>query len=1209
MRKSCASNIIDVSFLFLLLCLSFGSNTAFAQDSRERPLFSILRELHEKKGAYFLFAHKSFGDKQVVPCPDKNQPVDKILSCLLNETGLSFKQVNSNTFVIIESQDATLSIGSNPTAMAEKNNLQGKVLSAEGEAIPNASIEVYRDSRWIGVTTDAEGKFSIPSASVVEIRVSSIGYETQKLTVKNNQYVLVKMNPVQKEMAEVVITSLGVHREKKSLGYSISTVDAEELGRVGNTNFASALYGKAAGVRITTAPGGATSAVQVQIRGLNSLNFNAQPLYILDGAVIRNINEKGVDGINNQGYWTDQRIRGNGILDINPLDIESITILKGASATALYGSEAANGVVVITSKKGAARKGMGIEFNYSMGVEKAAFLPKFQNEFGPGLDRISNLAAGATEDGWIPVDMNGDGKEDELRPNFLAWAQFGPRMEGQEVSWWDGSRQRYSPQPDNYRDFFRTGMNSIFNISFADQTEKASYRLALTRNDYKGIQVGGNLQRTTFFLNTQYKISPKLSADVVFSWVNTRVLNRPLQLTRVVAAYDGFLSRADRTDLMFSNYKTREGYKWVPWDQAARNPDQAFLYPVKVEALNLLWTQLRNRELEDQNRLFSVATLNYKLNEAVRFRARVGQDFTSLQIDTRNFSEYPEAFNGTTSTGQYGNSEGRYSLIYGDALATFEKNIKTHWRISLNAGYQVREEKYTDQLSTTSAGLVKENWFNLSNSFGPLINRTNRINSLHYAYLGFAQASWKNRYFLELTARKEYSSTLPPGNNSYFYPSVNGSVLLHEALSLPSFLNYVKLRASYGLVGNAPPPYTAAITYNQQVLPTLNGNVSTQQTQTRYGNNAIRPERKKEIEWGIEAVALNNRLGLNFTWYQNQTRDQILQLTIPVSMGASSRLVNSGALRSSGIELGLDAIPVLRKDFHWKTGINLAYVSTRTMKLAEGVKEMVYQEMEQGAIRIMAEEGKQVGNIYVYPKKTNAEGQPIVGENGLYIIDNTRYKKVGNIMPDVIGGWMNTFRYRSFSLDCMVDYRIGGQLVSPALKYNLGAGMYESTLKYRNEKYGGLPYYIGANGQKIALANHQQQAPGGATVYRDGIILPGVGLDGKPNSQLVDAAYYYMNMFYWGPNALNEEGAIYDNSYLKMREASISYNLPSKQLAKWKIQSMRLSLIGRNLFYLWRTLENLDPETPIGTAWTRQSIDDGTTAATRSYGISVQMGF
>lgn len=1208
MFKSCITNIIDAGFLFLLFFLSAGGFSAHAQGG-QRPLFDLLKELHERKGAFFLFAHKSFGEKKVSPCPDKNLPVEQILPCLLKDAGLSFRQVNTNTFVIIESPESVQTLGPVTGGPSEKLSLKGRVLSSQGEPIPNASIEIRKADRWVGFTSDAEGQFLLPYEDPLEIRISSIGYTSQSLQVRNRAFLQVNLVPVQKEMAEVVVTSLGVQREKRTLGYSISTVSSDELNHVGNTNFASALYGKAAGVRITTAPGGATSAVQVQIRGLNSLNFNAQPLYILDGAVIRNINEKGTEGINNQGYWTDQRIRGNGILDINPLDIESITILKGASATALYGSEAANGVVVLTSKKGTAKKGMGIEFNYSVGLEQAAFLPKFQNEFGPGLDRISNLAAGATEDGWIPVDLDGDGKADDERPNFLAWAQFGPRMEGQQVPWWDGSKQAYTPQPNNYRDFFRTGMNSLFNISFTDQTEKASYRMALTRNDYKGIQVGGNLQRTSFFLNTQYKISPKLKADLVFSWVNSRVLNRPLQLSRVVAAYDGFLSRAEKTSLLLDNYKTSEGYKWVPWDQSMRNPEEAFRYPVKTEALNLLWTQLRNRELEDQNRLFSVATLHYQFNEALQLRARVGQDFTSLQIDTRNFSEYPEQFNGLTSTGHYGNADGRYNLLYGDLLATWEKKLGSSFQLSINGGYQVREEKYTDQVTSTSAGLVKENWFNMSNSFGPILNRTNRINSLRYAYLGFAQASWKNKYFLEVTARQEYSSTLPPGNNSYFYPSLNGSVLLHEVFRLPALFNYAKLRASYGYVGNAPPPYTAAITFNQQVLPTINGNVYTQQTQTRFGNNAIRPERKEELELGLEAVAFNNRLGLNFTWYQNRTQDQILQLTVPVSMGADSRLVNSGALRSSGVELGLDAIAVNTRNFHWKTGINLSYVSTKTIKLANGVKEMVYQEMEQGAIRIMAEEGKKVGNIYVYPKKTNAAGEPVIGENGLYIIDNTSYKKVGNIMPDLIGGWMNSIRYRAFSLDCMMDYRVGGQLVSPALKYNLGAGMYESTLQYRNEKYGGLPYYINTNGEKIALSNHRQAAPGNAKVYHDGIILPGVGLDGQPNTKIVDAAYYYMNMFYWGPAALNEEGAIYDNSYLKMREAALSYTIPAKQLTKWKIQSLRVSLIGRNLFYLWRTLENLDPETPIGTAWTRQSIDDGTTAATRSYGVSVHLGF
>lgn len=1181
---------------------------AYAQQGT-RSLLDILKELHQKKGTYFLFAHKSFGDKQVKPCAVTDLPIVKMLECLLENTGLNFKQINASTFVIIASDEKTAEIGKVENLPDSRALLKGKVVSQTGEPISNASVEVLQQGQWLGTTSDMEGRFQLPVRKPATIQISYIGYLPRRIEVRELDFLSVQLQPVQKEMEEVVVTSLGVQREKKSLGYAISSIESETINAVANTNFATALYGKAAGVRIATAPGGATSAVHVQIRGLNSLNFNEQPLYVLDGAVIRNINEKGIEGINNNGYWEDQRIRGNGILDINPLDIESITILKGASATALYGSEAANGVVVITSKKGSRKKGLGVQINYAMNAESVAFLPKFQNEFGPGLDRISNLAEGATEDGWMPTDTDNDGKDDDLRPNFLAWAQFGPKMEGQIVPWWNGSFQRYTPQPDNYRHFFRTGMNSLLNVSFADQTEKASYRMALTRNDYKGIQVGGNLQRTTFFLNTQYKIAPKLKADVVVSWVNSKVENRPMQLARIVSAYSGFLSRAEKTSLLLENYKTSEGFKFVPWNQPVRNPAEAFAYPAKEEALNLLWTQLRNKEIEDQNRLFSVATLQYEWNKQFRFRARLSQDFTSLYIDTKNFSEYPETFNTTSSTGHYGNSTSRYSLLYGDVLATYDKEFGKHFRLNVNAGYQVREEKYTDQRSTTTAGLAKENWFNLSNSFGPIFNESNLSHSLKYAWLGFAQASYKNSYFLELTGRQEYSSTLPPANNSYFYPSINGSWLITEAFTLPAAINYAKLRASYGLVGNAPPPYTAAITYTQQVLPTQQGNVPSQVTQTRYGNNEIRPESKREVELGLETVLFSNRLGFNITWYYNRTRDQILQLTVPSSMGASSRLVNSGTLYSKGIEVGMDALPVVTNHFQWKTGINFSHVSTRTRKLADGVKEMVYQELEQGAIRIMAEEGKKVGNIYVYPRKTDANGTPVIGSNGLYIIDNTRYKKVGNVMPDFVGGWMNSFRYKNLSFDCMMDYRIGGQLVSPSLKYNMGAGMYESTLAYRNEKYGGLPYYIDPSGVKIQLSNHQQPAPGGGKVYHDGLILPGVGLDGKPNTIIVDAAYYYMNMFYWGPNALNEEGAVYDNSYIKLREASISYTIPSKKLVKWKLQSARFSLIGRNLFYVWRTLENLDPETPIGTAWTRQSIDDGTTAATRSIGFSVNLGF
>jgi len=282
---------------------------------------------------------------------------------------------------------------------------------------------------------------------------------------------------------------------------------------------------------------------------------------------------------------------------------------------------------------------------------------------------------------------------------------------------------------------------------------------------------------------------------------------------------------------------------------------------------------------------------------------------------------------------------------------------------------------------------------------------------------------------------------------------------------------------------------------------------------------------------------------------------------------------------------------------------------TVVRQLDGAVKQIVYYEGEQNAIRIVAEEGKTVGNIYVHPRMTDQSGNYVVGDNGLYVIDNTKYVKVGNVMPKLTGGIANTFIYKNIAFNFMVDYRLGGQMVSPALKYNLGAGIYESTLQYRDAEHGGLPYYFNSAGEKILLTSHQSPAPNGSKVYHDGVILKGTTIGGKDNSMIVDAAYYYMNMFGWGPAALNEEGAVYNNSYIKMREAVISYILPAKLANKMHFNSIRFSMIGRNLFYFWRTLKNLDPEATIGTNWTRQSIDDGTSAATRSYGFSINLGF
>jgi iron complex outermembrane receptor protein len=1089
-----------------------------------------------------------------------------------------------------------------------QQTIKGKVTDSKKLPLPGVTVLLKGTSN--GTATDVEGNYSLQlPGNDGTLVFSFIGYATKEVPVNGRATIDVTLEDDAQALGEVVVTALGIAKEQRALGYATSTVSAKELTEAGNTNFASALYGKAAGVKITTAPGGATSGVNVQIRGINSLNFNTQPLYVVDGVLIRNNNERGGAGANNGGYWDDQRIRGNGILDINPADIESLTVLKGASATALYGSDAASGVIVITTKKGSQREGLGVDVNYTYSIEDVAFTPKYQNIYGQGYDRETNLAVGATEEGWIPVDKDGDGTSESIRPNFRSWAQFGPRMEGQQVQWWDGTTRSFSPQPDNYKDFYQTGYSSIINAALSNQTDKIAYRLSYTRNDYEGVQRGGKFERNTFNLNSTVKLNDKVNADVVVNYINNYTKNRPMQINRLTASYDGFLGRSEDMSVWLNKYQTSEGYKYVLPDQSIRNPEEALAYNVRPEVLNFLWNQLRNREEEYEDRLITSATLNYEIARNLSFRGRVGNDFTSRSIESRQFNEYPIAFNQTQSTGAYGTSKGRYATFYGDALLSYSNNVTEDLEVSVNGGFQGRTESYRDQFSGTRDGLTTANWFSLNNSFNLPNTSASRAEVSKYAYLGTLSFNFKDFLYVEGTGRQEYTSTLPAANNNYFYPSVNAGFVFTDAFRLPTFLSYGKIRASYGVVGNAPPYYQANITYSQNPLQTINGPVPSLSAQAGYGNESLKAENKYEAEFGLETRILNNKLGVDLSYYNSRVKNQILGLSLPASTGATTRISNIGEIHSYGWELALNATPVATSAFTWDANVNFALNRSKVHTLNEGLEELVFYDAEQSAVRVVARVGETIGDIYVFPRATDEDGNLIIGDNGLYIIDKTRYEKAGNILPKAVGGISNTLSYKNLSLDFLVDYRLGGQIVSTPLKYATGAGMFENTLEFRDQEHGGLPYYIDENNTKVLLPDHNSSAPNGGTVYHNGVLLEGVTAEGTPNTTVIDAPTYYINTFYWGADAWNRKGSVYDNSYVKMREVVLGYNLPKAVAQKLKFQNMRVSLVGRNLFYLWRTLENLDPEAPIGTQWYRQGIDEGSSAATRSYGIQINASF
>jgi iron complex outermembrane recepter protein len=1194
------------------------------RESSKLPLVDILDRIEQNYNVTFAYQKKFLSGKSAEYRALLHDNLETYLKEILQPHQLDLKRVeNISEIIYIISfreekkemlNDLKLNDSvrvANPETAAAKYWIKGVVKETMAQK-PIPGVNVVLKGTGEGTTTDIDGNFSleVPADSAKVLIFSYVGFATLELSVTQENKIEVVLTEDIQALSEVIVTALGIGRSQKTLGYSVSTVNSEELTSSGNHNVASALYGKATGVRIRTAPGGATSAVTVQVRGLNSLNYNTQPLYVIDGVVMRDGNEKGASGINNDDYFTDTRIRGNGILDINPSDIETLTVLKGASATALYGSDASSGVILLTTKKGVKKSGLGVNINYQLTQEKVAFTPRYQNTYGPGFNRTRNVASGASGDGWVSVDVNSDGQVDGQRPLFESYSQFGPKMEGQEVLWWDGAVRKFVPQPDNYKNLYRKGYGSVFNVALSDRIDKWSYRLSYTHSDYAGIQVGGKLRRNTINLNTSLRLSERLSVDLVVNYTNSFIHNRPLKMNRLMSSWTGFFSRAENMSLFFDNYQTSNGYKWVPFDQAQRNPEEAlkFTTPRGFEVMNMLWQQLKNSEDESQDRVISSFTINYELLKNLRFRGRLGNDFTSTSTEIKEHNEYPTEYNGASSTGSYGITSGDYTVFYTDALLSYSLNFPKKIKVSFDGGVQLRDEKYRAESFRTSGGLVQENWFNLRNSYNSTLVTT-RSNSkiLKYAFLGIINLGYKDFLFLQATGRQEYSSTLPPPNNSYFYPSVNTGFLFSEAFKMPSFLNYGKVRASYGVVGNAPPAYESNIVYTLNNLQTSTGSViAAVPNGNLFGNNNIRPERKHELELGVEAHLFHNKLGIDFAYYKSRTYDQILKMDVPASTGSDRILANVGALDGRGWELGLTVTPIARSVV-WNATLNTSLNKTRLHSLSPNIDRLVFRSLEGSSILIVAERGQSIGNIYVYPRMTDEAGNFIINKDGLYVMDHTRYVKAGNLLPKATGGLMNALQYKNFSLQANFDFSFGGQIISPALKYGLGAGLYENTLQYRDTAHGGLSYFINADGNKILL--NENSAPDNRQVYHDGVLLKGVTEDGSENTTVIDAATYYLNTFDWGNNSWNEQGSVYDNSYVKLREIVWSYTLPKAVSERLHFQHIKLSLVGTNLFYVWRTLKNLDPESMIGTSWLNQGIDDGAGAASRTYGFSVNMSF
>ena len=1086
----------------------------------------------------------------------------------------------------------------------ETKTIKGMVRDVTGEPLIGASVIEKGTNN--GVITDVDGNFTLTVPADATLSIAYMGYATREIHLakrKKQGDLRVTLREDSQQLKEVVVTAMGIKKDTKRLGYAVSTIESDEIVKAGATNFASAMYGKAPGIRITQTQGGSAGAVSINVRGLTSITGNNQPLIILDGVPIRNGGTgKSTDFAE---FGNDGQIRSNGLVDINPEDIESISVLKGASATALYGSEAANGAVVITSKRAKSGK-LTVDFTAQVTANLPAYLPKVQTVYGPGRYNTEYSDYEKQTGGFYQRTMNGE----SYRSLYNTTMSFGPKYDGSDVLYWDGKMRPYLPATDNpWKELFRTGWNQTYNLAISQGTETSSNRFSYTFMGETPNSLTGSFTKHNFKLTGSYKPARTLNIEYSLNYIVQDVKDRPQTSLNLYGSFSNMFSSFMDIPYLKQSYVTSLGYRnTYAGGDATLTPDESWAYdPGYLNGVsNMLWNMYHHHSKETENRLIGMIRPTWQITNWLSLRDQLSTDITDTKQTLEYETERPNSL--YDPSGSFQNINRRYDIVYGDVMLNFNYNIR-RFDIAATLGWTGRYENMNNMRVSTNGGLVTENWFDLNASRYTASSTLQRMELLKTGYMGTLSLGWDNYLFLELTGRQERSSTLK--DQSFFYPSANLSFLFSNAFRMPAWWNHGKLRLSYGVVGNAPETYAANIIYEQGSDNGFTWNY----VPSSWGNANIRPEKKYEYEIGFESKFLNNRLGFDVSYYNNRVKDQILSTPQPSTSGVKYVLMNVGEVANEGWDISVSATPVLTKNFRWDLTANYGIYRNKVVKLADGVPYLEISNIGGGGAKIQAVEGRPMGDIYVQVPQMNENGEYLVSDKGLYM-NQTELQRVGNINPDGVGGLFSSFSYKNIFLDFSIDFRIGGDVINEMYQYSTASGLTPESLQFRDTEHGGLSYYYpgnnNASGVPVQVDPSLGAGPNGETVYHDGVILPGVvASTGEKNTRIIPAGYYYNQTYNWGtqPEQLTYRHSVFDNSYVKLRELTIGYQFPEKLISKLGMTRLSVSVFGRNLFYFYKALKNYDAESSVGTSWASQAVVGGSTTATRNFGVSLRASF
>lgn len=1086
----------------------------------------------------------------------KNENVQKVLEKLLKGKGISFNIEDNVVYLKKETAKLNKDKSNNP-----KRKITGRVLDETKQ--PMIGVTVAVKGTTTRTITDLDGNYQLLTDNDdATLLFSYLGYKTKEIKANGkNNAINATLDVDSKALDEVVVTALGIKRDKKMLGYSVQDIKSDALNTTGDPSVTSALSGKVAGLQMNTASTGLGGSTKITIRGNSSLTDNNQPLWIVDGVPFSDDNSSSASAYG--GYD-----RGGTALDINPDDIESISVLKGPNAAALYGSRAGNGVILVTTKKGSHKAGFGITYSGNFTWSKVSETIKMQNKFGQG---INGTQVYVLDENNQPTSMTGE-------------LSFGGALDGSMKLNWLGQMAPYAYMGNKLKDYFNTGFSQFHTVAMGSSSEKSHFRLSVGYNDNKGLFKNESLDKLSIDLNAGTIVNKYLSLDGKISLSHMKATNRPLAGLNGEVAQLLLIPGNVSLQSLENNYtsQTQLHRNWFGPNQHYSNP---------------YYVRHRFQNSDERYRAFGYYAANINILDNLKFNAKYSFDYYRTRIQTSDLSLGDQAITTEKSTWQEKLTNDRMDR---NEENHFEHNIQfmfmgnnqlsPKFRFDYSLGSNIMYQKYEMFGGGVENMLNKDVW--IYNTGYRLTNGSeNGFNRAMYSVFASAQLAFSEYLSLDLTARNDWSSTLPKQNNSFFYPSASLSFMLTDFMRsiqkpLPEWITFAKVRTSIAQVGKDPSPYnlynTRKFTYELGVRkPVVN---------TIKMNENLKPEIKTSYELGLDMKFLNNRLGFDFTYYYSSTRNQ--SMLVDASSPWTQEWVNAGKIINKGVEMMIYTTPVKTKDFTFDLNMNFAHNRSTVEELAPGVSRIYFNGDSNMPVRVGAVVGGKLGDIYANTLiKRDAQKRVIVDNNGLPQPEtgngnNEQYllqHPIGNIQPNLLMSVTPSFNYKGISLNAMFDMRFGGSIVS------VSEGMATSV------------------GTSLRTLNRgEYKTVNGVTDYY--LVVPGVKEDGTINNIETSAQAYYSTIGIYKSQKGYAEEFVHDASYIKLKELSIGYSFPKTMLKKTPFNMLKLSFVARNLCFLMKHTPG-NPDGGYDTTMFSQALDFAAVPYTRTFGFSINVGF